>query len=285
MKQKVFAETAKKKFMESGIEPLRNKIRQPAVAGLFYPSKKGELFRMLEKFFQNTEVLPDSDTMKALIVPHAGYVYSGQTAAWGFAQIPKSFALKHIVCIGPSHNFQCNGLAASGCKYWKTPLGSIEHNRPQPYKQIAINDRPHTHEHCLEVELPFLQYHLKKFSVSCFLTGGIKDIQGIASYFADEYPESMLLISSDLSHYLPEHTARIVDTKTIDAICSLNGTYFQHTENTACGAVAITVLIDIAKHRNWIPHLILYDTSKTAFGDASAVVGYGAIGFYAKENI
>lgn len=241
-----------------------NNFRSPAVAGSFYPADKKELLSTLKNFFSNTQRLSANRYMlKALIVPHAGYIYSGQTAAWGFAQLPKNRQDPHFILVGPSHHFAFSGLAGSSQKIWATPLGHL----PQ-IPHIPLNDSAHKNEHCLEVQLPFLQFLYPKFSVSCLLTG--QDIPELL-----EIPDAIYIISSDLSHYLPEKEARAKDQKTISAILDLNTDYFVRQDNVACGSVGIQKLLAMAKQNHWQAKLFCYDNSKTG-----NVVGYAAIGFY-----
>ncbi|MCX6816633.1 MAG: AmmeMemoRadiSam system protein B [Candidatus Beckwithbacteria bacterium] len=246
--------------------------RQAAVAGSFYPDNPLGLKTLLKNYFSHSR--PIALNPKALILPHAGYIYSGPTAAWGFKQL-KPTKNQHFVLLGPSHHGYFSGLAGSTDKFWQTPLGKIAH---LPAKDF-LNNQPHQLEHCLEVQLPFLQFCLPEFSFTAFLTGELSH-QETADYLIKAYPDSIFLVSSDLSHYLPETVANKTDQTTIDAILKLNSGYFADHDNVACGTTAIQILLGIAKTKHWLPQLLCYDTSASASGDKSQVVGYASLGFY-----
>lgn len=254
--------------------------RNSVVAGSFYPGDPKELRVMLEGFFRWTKKLPQSNKLKALIVPHAGYVYSGQTAAWGYRQIIKRVK-QHLVLVGPSHHFPFAGLAGSTASAWMTPLGKVT-QRPPPAEPglVVLNDEIHAPEHNLEVQLPFLQYHLKDFSISCFLTGTSVNAEQATSYLLAHFSKSFFVFSSDLSHYLPDNQARTTDRATIEAILTGDTKFLCSQENLACGLVGILVLLTMAKEENWKAKLITYTTSAAAFGQKAEVVGYASIGFF-----
>lgn len=259
-------------------------IRKPFFSGSFYPAEKKELSSILEDFFGKTKEIKNLKKIKALIVPHAGYVYSGQTAAWGYRQLSMNEKNYHYILIGPSHQSYFAGLMNSPDSLWETPLGKINCRQIKRFdKKIVINDKPHINEHCLEVQLPFLQYiylNKKQLNISCYLTGGQVDVKKSTDYFLENYPDSFYLISSDLSHYLPENKAREKDKKTIEAILKMDTDYFHSNDNTACGMTGILILLEMAKRLKWQGILLNYDTSATFSGDTSGVVGYAAIGFY-----
>jgi len=253
-------------------------LRPPAVSASFYPADASQLQLNLQHYFSQTKTIKPpagKKKLKALIVPHAGYLYSGLTAAWGFRQLNLT-KTQHFVLLGPSHHACFAGLAAAASKFWLTPLGKINHAPPKKF----LNDLPHQSEHCLEVQLPFLQflYH-RRFSFTAFLTGQL-DASKMARYLLTAYPRSIFLISSDLSHYLPLTVAKTQDQLTIKAILNLNAQYFNLNDNAACGATAIQILINLAKTASWQPQSIYYDTSATASGDHQQVVGYASLGFY-----
>lgn len=260
--------------MESGTD-----VRLPAVAGTFYTDDKNRLTNQLEKFFRNTEVISNAG-IKAMIVPHAGYIYSGQTAAWGYRQLPTDLIKQHFVLIGPSHHSQFEGLALSHSKYWQTPLGKVEHLSPRIKDQITAAEDIHIPEHCLEVQLPFIQYLYNDFTITSFLTGNGVDYEMTADYFIKEFPKSIFIISSDLSHYLPFDLAEKTDKKTIEAILTSNDSYLLKNDNLACGIMGINIILAIAGKKGWKSKLVYYDTSATESKETSAVVGYAAICFY-----
>lgn len=241
--------------------------RPPAVAGSFYPVERGEILKQLRDFFSQTKKIIVRP-IKALIVPHAGLVYSGQTAAWGYQQISNS-QQKHFVLIGPSHHDFFSGLVGSSSASWLTPLGAV----PQKsLGQLPINDSAHASEHCLEVQLLFLQSEFKDFAISCLLTGSETKLVLPKDLF--------LIVSSDLSHYLPQKQAESYDRKTIQAILTGNREFLLENQDCACGRIGILMLMQLAKANHWQAKLIYYDTSATASGDSRRVVGYSAIVFY-----
>jgi hypothetical protein len=262
--------------MVSGID-----VRKPVVTGSFYPDSKEELISNLNEYFKKAKSIIEDKKIKALIVPHAGYLYSGQTAAWGYKQLPVNTDNPHFVLIGPSHHYLFTGIVCSSANFWQTPLGQAKHIPiKKEIDQVFIDENPHVPEHSLEVQTPFLQHIYTDFSISCFLTGDISDYEKISKYFLENYSASIFIISSDLSHYLPEPLAQTKDKRTLKAILEGETNYFLSEENTACGQGAILILMSMAKKENWESRLVYYDTSATASGDESTVVGYAAIGFY-----
>lgn len=268
--------------MASGINNLN--IRQSAVAGSFYPQEKNELKLLLEKFFKNTKRIEESKNIRALIVPHAGLVYSGQTAAWGYNQLPKKQKSQHFVLIGPSHSFYFQGMRSSSSSFWITPFGQVKQQMLKVRnRQIKDDETVHANEHCLEVQLPFLQYlYHSSFFISSFLTGINIDFEDAQNYFIKNFPTSIFIISSDLSHYLPMIIAEKKDKKTLEAILHQDENYLFYEENIACGLAGISLLLKIAQKKRWKSKLVYYDTSDTASKDESTVVGYASLAFYEK---
>lgn len=241
--------------------------RLPAVAGSFYPAKRDEILKQLKAFFSQTKKIINRP-VKALIVPHAGLIYSGQTAAWGYQQISGS-QQKQFVLLGPAHHEWLTGLVGSSLKSWLTPLGAV---KQKSLGQLPINDSAHAGEHCLEVQLLFLQSEFKDFKISCLLTGMETKLVLPA--------DSLLIVSSDLSHYLPQNLAQDYDQKTIQAIITGNREFLLQNEDCACGRIGILMLMKLAKASHWQAKLVCYDTSATTSGDSGRVVGYASIVFY-----
>ncbi len=248
-------------------------IREPAVAGIFYPENPRELSRILDGFFAGIKKTVDGE-VKALIVPHAGYEYSGPVAAWGFAQISPC---PHAVIIGPAHFEYIDGIAGNSYDGWQTPLGIVKHIQSN---RFATNNHAFDQEHSVEVQLPFLQKTMPTVSLSCFLTGTDGNRKDIAEKMCTEYPNSLFVISSDLSHYLPDTETREKDRKTIHAILNGDAQYILDTQNSACGLEGIALLIEIAQLKKWKSSLVRYDTSAGTSGDCNRVVGYAAIAYY-----
>jgi MEMO1 family protein len=258
--------------MESG--------RNPALAGKFYPANPKALRADLSEYFSQTKTEIKNDHIRAIIVPHAGMVYSGRTAAWGYRQL-NNLPHPHFVLIGPSHHMTFTGLATSGQRIWKTPLGDVGQEPPETLpREGLMSEEAHKPEHDIEVQLPFLQYLFPEFSFTAFLTGTTIDIQNVSNYLVDQFPDSQFIISSDLSHYLPDSAARVRDKKTIDAIVTGNTGYILTEDNVACGNLAIAIVMELAHVYHWRSREIHYDTSASAFGDTSQVVGYSSIVWY-----
>lgn len=253
--------------MESG-------TRAPSAAGSFYPRKKEELLAFLEDAFSHRIQTPPD--IRAVIVPHAGYIYSGYVAATGFSTLPINNN-QHFVIIGPSHYVPFEGLVGSGKDRWETPLGRVTQKRAN----VPLSEEVRNPEHSIEVEIPFLQYLYgnQDFSITTVATGASLDGKTSAEQLLAAYPDSIFIISSDLSHYLPEDAARKKDKKTIEAILRLDNNYLEQEENVACGAMGIRILLHMAEKKGWKGNLIAYNTSASASGDRSRVVGYASIGF------
>lgn len=265
-------------------------VRKASFAGSFYPKDKESLLGVLEKFFRGTSCRDqpedessygykgkDRSKLKALIVPHAGYTYCGKVAASGYGIIPADM-YDHYVLMGPSHRHFFLQIAGSPDSFWETPLG--------PVGQIPwgeqINQNWHEDEHSLEVQLPYLQFvnFNRRFSTTCLLTGMTVDAGKYAHKLSSEFQNSFFIVSSDLSHYLPDREARQVDAESLKAIGDLDSKYFLSREESACGRLGIAVLLELAQFRNWTPRVVMYDTSAGAGGDFTSVVGYACVGFF-----
>jgi MEMO1 family protein len=256
--------------------------REPAVAGSFYPNNPDELKTELSTYFARTKNTIHATSIKAILVPHAGTVFSGQTAAWGYRQLNQT-ARPHFILIGPSHHISFDGIGASSADLWQTPLGGVAQIPPKTFtRDVILLDEAHEQEHCLEIQLPFLQQLFPVFSFTAFVTGIHVDIEAVSIYLVDQFPLSVFIISSDLSHYLPDNQARNRDNKTIDAIRSGDLNYILQEDNVACGHWAIALAMELANLYHWQRKLIQYDTSASAFGDRSQVVGYSSFAWYEK---
>ncbi len=256
--------------------------RQPAVAGMFYPAEPDELKKMLVSFLKEQpqsmpKSMPKSMLMpKALIVPHAGYVYSGIVAAAGYAML-KDSAYKKAIVLGPSHRLPFEGAAFDSSDSWRTPLGET---RIENFRSSTIRKLPQAHaeEHSIEVQLPFLQCVLKAFSL-CPISLGQSAI--IGDELAGQLNEqTLLVVSSDLSHYLPYKRAVSVDRATISRILAFHEVDYDE----ACGAEGINILIRVAKKLRWKPCLIDYRNSGDTAGPRGSVVGYCCIAFTGMQH-
>lgn len=255
--------------------------RVPAVAGMFYPDGAHHLASTVREMLADA---PERDlAVKALIVPHAGYVYSGPIAASAYAALgTRAAAISRVVLFGPAHRHWVPGMAASAVDAFSTPLGTVPLDRKAiaatlRLPQVELNDTAHAEEHSLEVQLPFLQTVLDDFSIVPFVVGGARSSE-VAEVMELLWggPETLIVVSSDLSHYLPYAEACAEDRTTVDSV--LRRQLLAHHEQ-ACGATPINGLIEVARHRNLRATLLDLRNSGDTAGDKSRVVGYGAIAF------
>jgi AmmeMemoRadiSam system protein B/AmmeMemoRadiSam system protein A len=286
------------------------RTRDPAVAGLFYPKDKAELSRNLEEFLRQAPAESISD-LKALICPHAGYPYSGPTAACAY-RLLLGRAFDTVLIMGPSHYAAFVGASVSGADTWRTPLGAVTvserarelagispfipeascrverpawsaiSSRPLPQ---AGEETPHTWEHSVEVQVPFLQAVQKGAKIVPVVFGDVdpaKAAQALAGWIDNK---TLLIASSDLSHYHSYTEARELDQRCVKAIRHLDVTQMQSQE--ACGKFPILTLLHLARLKGWRARLLDYRNSGDTAGDKSRVVGYAALAFYAPgpENL
>ena len=251
-------------------------IRPPAVAGSFYPSDKEELTNQINNFLDNVNSKSYSD-LRAIIVPHAGIIYSGQTAAHSFKQL-ETQSIKKVILIGPAHYEYLDKFGLSHADIWETPLGDIEIdmekiNKLENNPEFIFADSAINQEHSLEVQLPFLQTILKNdWQLIPIIAGQVKEeeINSAAKAITDLIDEeTILVISTDLSHYHLKKEANEIDQKCLDSIKNLE---FNH-ECEACGEVPLRLLFEIGKQLNWKSEILNYSDSGDISGDVE-VVGY-----------
>ncbi|MGV8168593.1 MAG: AmmeMemoRadiSam system protein B [Candidatus Nanoarchaeia archaeon] len=257
--------------------------RNSAVAGAFYPSDKAILSKTIEEFLRNKagKSAPSLELVHGIIVPHAGYLYSGSTAGRAYQHIlGKKYTRVIILC--PNHTIFLNKVAFDSNAVWKTPLGDV----PVDTEAISKLDKnlflqsptAHSKEHAIEVQLPFLQKTLKDFKIVPLIVGTIhnEDINKAAEEILKIINhETLLVISTDLSHFMHEHEAEKIDSKTIKGIISLDS----YSELDACGSYALKVFQVIAKKKKWTPKLIEYTNSGKVTGNNAKVVGYASFWF------
>jgi MEMO1 family protein len=252
------------------------KVRPSAVAGLFYAGDAGELEADIAEFFVNASAV--HDTPKALIAPHAGYIYSGQVAATAFASVKHS--PERVVVIGPAHYVRVRGIAVPTADAFETPLGRV----PVHHESLGViadlpfvsqNDAPHAREHALEVELPFLQTKLRAFALVPLLVGDATP-QEVGAALARLWggAETLIVVSSDLSHYLDYETAQNRDAATAAAI--ERGDWNGLGPNDACGFLPIAGLLIEASRRDLNARRLALCNSGDTAGSRDSVVGYGA---------
>jgi AmmeMemoRadiSam system protein B len=259
-------------------------IRRTAVAGLFYPSSPQELLSVVGELLEKTPGRADPKTSpKAVIAPHAGYVYSGPIAGSALAPLRQAAErISKIVLLGPAHRVPVRGLALPGADGFETPLGIVPVDAELVdevigLSQVGISRAAHAPEHSLEVELPFLQVLLGRFSILPLLVGDATPGE-VADVLERVWggPETRIVISSDLSHYLEYSQAQRVDEKTAEEVLALRSPI---SPNQACGAGAINGLLVTALSQDLSASLLDLRNSGDTAGDRSQVVGYGAFSF------
>lgn len=255
--------------------------RSAAVAGIFYPADARQLQRNIQDLLAKAKLC---DFMpKALIVPHAGYIYSGAIAASAYANLKSvAAAIKRVVLLGPAHRVAIHGLALPKADAFATPLGNIKLdvglvNAIVHLPQIIVSNEAHALEHCLEVQLPFLQSVLGEFTLLPLVVGMVS-ADAVAEVLDCVWggDETLIVISSDLSHYLPYATAQRIDDETVQSIVQLR----QLSDGyRACGSIPINGLIKAARKYHLTPHLLDLRNSGDTAGSRDQVVGYAAIAF------
>jgi hypothetical protein len=255
-------------------------VRPAAVSGLFYPADAAILVNTIEndlnKSHQQTNLIPS-----ALFVPHAGYIYSGPTAAMAYQYLlPLHDKVNRVILIGPSHRVGFDGLALSAADWFDTPLGLIKVNQQandeiRQIPGVMTLEKAHAHEHSVEVQLPFLQYVLDNFEIIPIVAG-----QASQQLIADVLDalvidsSSIVVISSDLSHYLEYQSAQKIDRFTSDAILNLDSSMIDSVH--ACGCVGIRGFLQYAEKHQLTGHLLDLRNSGDTAGTKDKVVGYGA---------
>jgi hypothetical protein len=221
--------------------------------------------------------------IKALIVPHAGYIYSGPIAASAYAALfPLRETIRRVVLLGPTHRVFIAGLALPGVQAFETPLGRIPVDQDavhflKPLRQVSTSPAAHELEHSLEVQLPFLQQVLSDFQLVPLAVGDASP-KAVAEVIEVLWggAETLIVVSSDLSHYLPYDTARKVDQSTCACIMDLRQI---ESHEQACGATPVNGLLLAARHHRLTPHLLDLRNSGDTAGDQARVVGYAAFAF------
>ncbi|WP_455220701.1 AmmeMemoRadiSam system protein B [Kaarinaea lacus] len=264
----------------------QSKIRPAAVAGMFYPSDPVDLRHMVSRYLQdaNDIVKEKPATPRAIIAPHAGYIYSGPVAAYAYRYVESlKNTVRNVVLIGPSHRVPLIGLATSGADFFATPLGNIPINRSLTEKInqlpfVTELDQAHAMEHSLEVHLPFLQMTLDEFSLVPIVAGDASpDEVNQLIETACTSDDTLLIISSDLSHYHDYETAKRMDQDTCHAIEALDirGVDSQH----ACGYIPVRGLLSYAKQHHLHATTVDCRNSGDTAGPRDQVVGYGSYVF------
>lgn len=260
-------------------------VRPAAVAGLFYPDRPERLRHDVDDALARARQVSlgkRTTGPKALIAPHAGYIYSGRVAAAAYAPLRARKDITRVVLLGPCHRVPLRGIALPEAAAFETPLGEVRVDRAgaaaiASLPQVVTSAAAHAHEHSLEVQLPFLQTVLSAFELVPLAVGDATP-QDVAQVVERLWggPETLVVVSSDLSHYHSHASARMIDDATVRAILALDGG-IDHGQ--ACGATPIAGLLEVAKRRNLTVTLLDQCTSGDTAGDRDRVVGYAAFAF------
>jgi AmmeMemoRadiSam system protein B len=262
-------------------------IRRPAVAGVFYPGIRQVLADDIEALLDAAALDLGQDigqvAPKAIVVPHAGYIYSGQTAAMAYAWLAAGRkTIKRVVLLGPVHRVPVRGLALPGVDAFATPLGEIEIDMAAiaslaGMTQVVVSPAAHAQEHSLEVQLPFLQSVLEDFKLVPLAVGDATP--GEMAQVLDALwggPETVIVVSSDLSHFLPYALAQAVDQQSVQNILGMKGSL---THQQACGGTPVNGLVFAARKYRLRPRLLDVCNSGDTAGDKNRVVGYASFIF------
>ena len=272
---------------------LAENIRKPAYAGSFYPSGKPEIENTINiltsKAKETHFIIPAGKSLKALILPHAGYIYSGLTASHASLVLSENKFSK-VILLGPDHRVGFAGCAISDSDIYETPLGPVRLHKDaaklrlqkELFHSIPVSDK---NEHSLEVVLPFLQTYLNKFELVPIVVGSgdYNKIAGAIDPILDD--KTLLVASSDLSHYLPYKEAAQRDKETISMVLNLEKEKLIKHDNSACGKIPLLTIMSLAGKYGWKPALVHYSNSGDTAGDRSRVVGYAAIAFYGEPSM
>ena len=259
-----------------------NRVRPAAMAGSFYPGESSALAAEVASYLADTRGA-STRAPKAIIAPHAGYMYSGAIAGSIYARLaPLQGRIERVVLAGPAHRVYVTGAAVPSAEAFASPLGNVALDtaaiaklRTLPF--VEVSDAAHAREHSLEVHLPFLQSVLGRFSLVPVVVGDASpDEMALAFDTVWGGAETLIVVSSDLSHYLPYDSARGRDRDTARAIVELQATL---VPDEACGAAPINGLLRAARRRGMAAELVDLRNSGDTAGDRSRVVGYGAFAF------
>jgi hypothetical protein len=263
-------------------------VRPARWAGSFYPDTRTELTNLLQlltqKVQKTSQSIPRSENLKALVVPHAGYMFSGLTAAhMSLALSGRSF--EKVIVLGPDHYVGYDHAVICQAKAYQTPLGLVLLHQDaysltqesHAFSPISIDQ---SMEHSIEVVLPFLQHYLREFRLVPVVFGADYDrlyLSGIESLLEKA---TLLVVSTDLSHYLSYSQAVQWDNQTLDMILDLQVNALRTSSNRACGSCPLCVLLHIARKHHWKPVLLDYRTSGDTLGQKNRVVGYATLAFF-----
>ena len=257
--------------------------RRAAVVGLFYPGRPAELAAEVRDLLAQAPATSEYASPKALIAPHAGYIYSGEVAARAYARLGAFAArVRRVVMLGPAHRVPVAGLVLPDADAFESPLGRVSLDvasmrEAMDLPQVGVSAAAHAQEHALEVQLPFLQTVLGEFSLVPLLVGAASaaDVAEVIDFLWGG-DETLIVVSSDLSHYHAYAKAQAIDACTARDI--VNGER-EIASDEACGATPINGLIRCVRRHGLVPELLDLRNSGDTAGDRSRVVGYAAFAF------
>lgn len=257
--------------------------RLPAVAGLFYPADPYSLHAQVSGYLASALPAEIIHAPKAIVAPHAGYIYSGAVAASAYVGLRERRELiRRVLILCPTHRVAVRGMALPAAQSFITPLGAVAVERDawlraRELPGVIVDDRPHAEEHAIEVQLPFLQSTLHHFQILPIAVGQV-DAKLVAALLDTLWggPETLIVVSSDLSHYHPYRQAQCRDKATIAQIRQLDATL---DCDQACGAAAINGLLLAARRHQLTAHVLDLRNSGDTAGDRERVVGYASISF------
>lgn len=257
--------------------------RPTAVAGLFYPEQPEVLQQMLEQLDEDA-YKDNIKELKALVVPHAGYIYSGPIAASAYKTVKsREQPIERIILLGPAHRVAFNGVADSGFESLNTPFGALtvdveDVNRLVNMKLLKINESAHREEHSLEVQFPFISKYIGHDIPVLSLVSGMQSEPVLLRILQSIWsPGDLIIVSSDLSHFLNYEKALKKDRQTSELICNLKANLDGYQ---ACGCHPLNALMVFAKTKGWQAKCLDLRNSGDTAGDKKRVVGYGAYAFY-----
>jgi AmmeMemoRadiSam system protein B len=264
-------------------------VRPPAVAGQFYPGDADVLRKVVVEHIDEATLPEGLGTVHAVIAPHAGYIYSGPTAGHAFKALRARASAARlqeeptVFLLGPAHRVYFRNVSLGAYSAFRTPLGDVPVAVDRVAEMVACSPlytrapEAHVTEHCLEVELPFLQMTLPDFRLVPMLFGDV-DPREVAAELADHIgADDLVVVSNDLSHFYPYDTAHQLDHALLEALMAGDETGVLRGE--ACGRAPVVTLMGIARRKGWKPHLLDYRTSGDTMGGKGQVVGYASVAY------